>query len=203
MDKKELQEQRIRGYFIQAAKEMLKGEGLRSINVRSVAEKAGYSFATLYNYFRDIKDLVFLCVKDFQDECQEYVTGEAKKCKRGKDRIKAITLAYLKYFIQYPGTYELFFLEKVNDIGQKQPTITLIYTFLDRLSDKEWDYLIKKGQVTAEESEILKIQLHALVAGLLLFYLNRREPANYNDFMKMVHAQLDHTIYNSSQPVTG
>jgi len=197
-DKKELQEQRIRGYFIQAAKEMLKGEGLRSINVRSVAEKAGYSFATLYNYFRDIKDLVFLCVKDFQDECEEYVIAEAKKSKRGKDKIKAITLAYLKYFIQYPGTYELFFLEKVNDIGQKQPTITLIYTFLDRLSEKEWSYLVKKEQISAEQAEILKVQLHALITGLLLFYLNRREPANYTDFMKLVNAQLDYTIYNIS-----
>ncbi|MHC1706701.1 MAG: TetR/AcrR family transcriptional regulator [Bacteroidales bacterium] len=197
MDKKELQEQRIRGYFIQAAKEMLKGEGLKSINVRAVAERAGYSFATLYNYFRDVKDLVFLCVKDFQDECQQYVESESKKVKRGNDKIKAISLAYLKYFIQYPGIFELFFLEKVNDIGQKQPTIELIYTFLDRLTAKEWDYMIKKKLTTQEKAETTKIQLHALITGLLLFYLNRREPANYTDFMKLVNTQLDHTIYNT------
>ena len=41
MQKKEIQEQRIKGYFIEAAKEMLKGEGLKSISVRNIAERAG------------------------------------------------------------------------------------------------------------------------------------------------------------------
>ena len=54
MKNKIIQEQRIKGYVIQAAKEILKGEGLKSISVRNIADQAGYSYATLYNYFKDI-----------------------------------------------------------------------------------------------------------------------------------------------------
>ena len=43
---KEIQEQRVRQYFIDATREILKGEGLKAVNVRAVSERAGYSFAT-------------------------------------------------------------------------------------------------------------------------------------------------------------
>ena len=65
MKNKELQEKRMKGYFIQATKDILKGEGLKGISVRNIADQAGYSYATLYNYFKDINDLVFVCVNDF------------------------------------------------------------------------------------------------------------------------------------------
>ena len=42
MNNKEIQEQRMKGYFMQATKELLKGEGLKSINVRSIAAQAGF-----------------------------------------------------------------------------------------------------------------------------------------------------------------
>ena len=59
MKNKELQEQRMKGYFLQATKDMLKSEGLKSVNVRAIADRAGYSYATLYNYFKDINDLKY------------------------------------------------------------------------------------------------------------------------------------------------
>ncbi len=65
MKNKEVQELRMKNYFIQATKEILKGEGLQAVSVRNVADKAGYSYATLYNYFKDITELIFVCVNDF------------------------------------------------------------------------------------------------------------------------------------------
>src|SRR5512133_1434274 len=87
MKNKEIQEQRMRGYFIQAAKEILKGEGLRSLNVRHIADKAGYSYATLYNYFEDVNELTFLCVNDFYEECRRHAIAEAETRTVGKDRL--------------------------------------------------------------------------------------------------------------------
>ena len=62
MDKKSILEQRMKGYFIQAAMEILRGEGIKDLSVRNVAEKAGYSYATLYNYFKDLNELLSLCI---------------------------------------------------------------------------------------------------------------------------------------------
>jgi AcrR family transcriptional regulator len=187
MDKKQIQSERIRGYFIQAAKELLKGEGLRSVSTRSVAEKAGYSYATLYNYFKDINDLVFECVKDFQSECELFVKTKTKKARPGKEKLKAIITAYIDYFIEYPGTFELCFLEHIRDIGSRKELTEVIYTFLDKLCEEQWSFCINEKIIDALKVERIRQQLRFTVVGLLLFYEIRRQPDNYTDFIILVN----------------
>jgi AcrR family transcriptional regulator len=196
MEKKKIQEQRMKGYFIQATKEILKGEGLKCLSVRNIADKAGYSYATMYNYFKDVKELIFECVKDFQDECEEIVRNETKKSPRGKNKIKAIIKSYMKFFVQYPGIFELFFLEKISDIGSKQPTIELIRTFLDRLCSDEWNYCISQEAVTTEEAELVKIEINYVVTGMLLFYNNRIYPNSYKKFRDLTDIQINRIFNN-------
>jgi AcrR family transcriptional regulator len=195
MEKKEIQEQRMKGYFIQAAKEMIKGEGLRSISVRNIADRAGYSYATMYNYFRDINDLIFLCVKDFQEECREFVVQETSNCPRGLPKIKAIGTSYINYFIQYPGIFDLFYIENITGkASSKQTTAELIATFPDRLCDEEWNYCIEEKRLSAKEISVLKDGIMYLTAGLLLLYNNRYYPTDYKDFMNRVDDQFNHLL---------
>jgi len=194
MKNKIIQEKRMRGYFIQAAKEILKGEGLDSISVRNIADQAGYSYATLYNYFRDVKDLIFECIKDFQEECEEIVLKETKNTPRGVEKIKDITRSYVRYFVEYPGVFELFFLERITDIEHKQSTSELICSFLDRLCDEEWKYCVKEEIVSIGAAEKMRSILKYQVPGMLLFYLNRRNPAEYKDFLNLVDRQLEKII---------
>jgi len=191
MGNKEIQEQRIKGYFIQATKEILKGEGLKCISVRNVADRAGYSYATLYNYFKDIKELIFECVVDFQNECEEFVKAETDNSKSGTIKIKAIAKAYIKYFVQYPGIFELFFLEKTSEITSKQPTLNLIYSFLNRLSKEEWEYCVSTKLFSAKEATISQDAMNYTVIGMLLFYINRRQPETYKEFSDKVDAQVN------------
>jgi len=188
VDKKEIQEQRVRGYFIQATKDMLKGEGLKSLSVRSIAERAGYSYATLYNYFKDVQTLVFECVKDFQDECVDFVLAEIKDDVRGLPAIEQIAKGYIKYFVQYPGIFELFFVERVNQMSNNSNTLEMIYNFLDRLTSSEWEYCKTKKILKKEVAESKRNELRYAVMGLLLFYNNRRQPASYQEFTAMCDA---------------
>lgn len=188
---KSIQEERMRGYFIEATKKTLRGEGLKSVNVRNVAKEAGYSYATLYNYFHDIKDLVFECVKDFQVECEKSVKLETIGSKRGLSKIKSITKSYVKYFVQYPGIFELFFLERINDLGQKKPTVNLVYSLLDYLCEEEWDYCLREKIYSKKEIEFKKELLRNNIMGVLLFYINRHTPDNYTDFLQLTNRQID------------
>ena len=194
MDKKQIQEQRIKGYFIQATKDLLKGEGLRVVSVRNIADRAGYSYATLYNYFKDVKDLIFECVKDFQEECEEMVIAETKDSQRGLIKIKAIIKSYIKYYIQYPGIFELFYIEKVNELQGKQQTVEIINTFLDKLCNEEWNYCISNNVVSMDDAMLKRRQLKYLVTGMLLLYISRRHPASYKEFMDDVEAQLNNIL---------
>ena len=191
MSNKELQEQRMRSYFMEATKSLLKGEGLRSVNVRSIASEAGYSYATLYNYFKDIKELVFLCVEDFQKECAAEIAESVKKIPAGKKRIEAITKAYIAFFVQYPGLFHLFFIEKMGDLGHKQPTAHSIYTFLDKICENDWQACIEQEKVNSQNSGHIRTGLNFVTAGMLLFYMNRMQPESYAEFMEQVNTQIE------------
>ena len=192
MLKKEIQEQRMKNYFVQGAKEILKGEGLRGISVRNVAERAGYSYATLYNYFKDIKDLIFECVKDFQEEGEEFVNAEVSESIHGIEKIKSITKAYMKFFIQYPGIFELFYVERTINLANKQPTIELINTFLDRLCNEEWEYSIKNKLIKRKNADEMKNKLRYVVPGILLLYLTRNYPATYKEYIDITNEQFNY-----------
>jgi AcrR family transcriptional regulator len=180
---------------------MLKGEGLRSINVRAVADRAGYSYATLYNYFKDIKELIFICVQGFQDEAEIIVRKETSSMPAGKERIREILKSYIRYFVQYPGIFELFFVEKMNDIGARQPTASLICTFPDRLCAEDWKYCIENSLMTETQAAILMETLRSATSGLLLLYMHRGHPVAFDRFNEEVGQQLDFILQLSAEDV--
>ncbi|RAJ02439.1 TetR family transcriptional regulator [Chitinophaga skermanii] len=194
MDKKELQEQRMKGYFIDATKEILKSEGLKSLSVRNIAEKAGYSFATLYNYFPDVKHLVFYCVRDFREECRAYVQSRLEGVTKGKKRIRAIVLAYMEYFVQYPGIFELFFIEKLSDIDHQKETAGLIVHFLQELCEEDWAVCAAKKVYTDVDIQLKQSQLSIITTGILVLYMHRNTPGNYKACISLVNAQMDQIL---------
>jgi len=53
-----LKQQRVCSYFVQSAKEMILLEGVERVSVRKVAECTGYTFSTIYKYFRHLEALL-------------------------------------------------------------------------------------------------------------------------------------------------
>lgn len=194
MKNKEIQETRMKGYFIQATKDILRGEGHKGISVRNIADQAGYSYATLYNYFKDINDLVFLCVTDFQEECRQFVNDQTKNISEGTGKLKATILAYLKYFVEYPGIFDLFYLVKGGDFGNKHTIIEIINNSLDDICKNEWNYCIEHKIFFAENVDRLKAQLKYAVIGLLVLYMNRLSPKTYPEFIKEANEMIDNQL---------
>lgn len=181
---KELQEERVRNYFIQAANELLKSEGLKTVTVRSVAERAGYSYGTLYNYFKDLNELLFCCMQTIVEELQRHVSTHSDTSVQGMARIRSLATGYMDYFCEYPGIFEVFYLAKVGEFGNKESTIRVLVGALDALCAEEWSNCIKDNRLTAEVVEQKKTLLRNVTVGLLLHYLNRRSPDSYEAFRR-------------------
>ncbi len=194
MDKKEIQEQRMKEYFVQATKDILKAEGIHAVSVRNVADRAGYSFATMYNYFKDIKELIFYCVSDFLDECEEYVQTSIKKGKVGPKKIKAMMVAYTEYFVQYPGVFDLLYIEKPAALGNSNGYSQLITDFPEKLCAEEWNYCLSEGIYHEDELSMLKSDVLYTVTGLLVLYMNRQYPQTHKEFVRELKRHLDRIL---------
>lgn len=190
MNNKQIQEQRMKGYFIQAAKEILKSEGLKSFSVRNVASQAGYSYATLYNYFKDARELIFQCVSGFQDEAEAFINENIDKNSVGKNRIKEISMAYIKYCVEYPGIFELLYVERMSEISNNKSAIEQIANFPTRLYSEE----MKAVYPDEAEALIRQNSLLLCITGLLLYFVNRMVPASYNEFLKQSEEQIDFVL---------
>lgn len=182
MENKEIQEQRMRGYFIEATKSLIQSEGVKSVNVRNIANQAGYSFATMYNYFKDVKVLIFECVKIFQDECEEFVKQKAENIPIGKERIKVISKAYVDYFLEYPGIFDLFFVEKLGSVSNSQQLGENIFYFLNNLCKEDWKFIQTEKKCSNENINQIQRQLNFATAGMLVLYMNRLQPSTYQEF---------------------
>ena len=191
MNNKDIQEQRVREYFVQAANEILRGEGISNLSVRNVAEKAGYSYATLYNYFKDLNELLSVCIIDFIEEGKEFIAGEAKNIPHGKERLKAIISSYIKFFIQYPGIFELFYITPLKNTNSAKAIIS----FLEEICSDDWNYIIQKGEFIKDTIETNKESIKYIITGLLVLYNNRRYPTDYAKFQKTLDSQIENMLF--------
>jgi AcrR family transcriptional regulator len=190
----EIQEERVRGYFVSAAKDLIRSEGLVVVSARNVAERAGYSYATLYNYFKDIRDLIFSCVEDFLDECRAFVVEYASKVPNGEEHLLLVTCGYCNFFIQYPGIFDLLFHQKVSTISTPQSQLGKIADFLTELTADDWRVI--EGQSSGKDvtGTVKRAHFYA-IHGLLLLYLNNRQVMNYSQIMQNVKELTERAVH--------
>jgi len=177
--RKEIHETSIQGYFVTAAMEILRSEGVKALSVRNVAERAGYSYATLYNYFQDLPSLLRVCVAGFLDECAQFVAERVQSQPPAARTPRQVARAYALFFVQYPGIFELLFLERLGDIGNQSTTAQAICGQLEKLVAM---YGTPEGQAPAQPSPLQLQNLYFSLTGLLLSYLNRRHPEDFATF---------------------
>lgn len=67
-ERKDIQKERVRRYFLDAAKELIASEGLADLTTKKIGEKAGFSYATIYNYFANFNELACLAVEELTEE---------------------------------------------------------------------------------------------------------------------------------------
>ncbi|MFZ5352226.1 MAG: TetR/AcrR family transcriptional regulator [Bacillota bacterium] len=186
MSKKEIQKQRIMGYFIEAAKKIIREEGIKGITARKVADLAGYSYATIYNYFSDLDTLLLYCIADFLDECHEYVINDRHPKELGIDRIKSMTESYVSYFCKNPNVFSTVFVENVGNAIPEEllnrlqpPKIALLMT----------EELIKNLNIAQEDQELLLI-LSSIASnyinGRLLVYFKREPGKDANQILSEI-----------------
>lgn len=192
--KNRIQEQRMRGYFIQAAVEILRGEGMAAATVRNIAARAGYSYATLYSYFADIKDLFFLCMQEFASECKQIVAGQTEEQTTPRKIIISAMKAYAGYFVQYPGIFELFYLERMNASNSSPQAVDLICNLPVSVCQTGWTALAAETGKDAVSG--LQDAVRSSVTGKLLHYLNRNNGTEYTAFSQ----ELDTLLHNLLQP---
>lgn len=114
MDKKEIQKNRVMSYFINAADEIIREEGIESVTIRRVSDMAGFNSATLYNYFENLDHLLFLASMKTVQEYPQQVLEYIKDADNIVEKNLLIWECFCKLSFKRPKIYYRVFFPKLN-----------------------------------------------------------------------------------------
>lgn len=115
MANKDLQKKRILIYFIEAAQDIIKREGISNVTIRKVAQYAGYNSATLYNYFEDLDQLILYASLKYLHLYTSEVTEKFTQCRTEKDFFLQMWDSFCRISFQNPEPFERIFFYKYSD----------------------------------------------------------------------------------------
>lgn len=108
-ERAKLKKSRMMKYFIDAANQIIKEEGVKAVNIRNTAHLAGYSSATLYNYFDNLTHLVFLATFNQLEEYNKAVSLYISDCSNSIEVYMKVCKCFCDYSYEKPEIYELLF----------------------------------------------------------------------------------------------
>lgn len=110
--KSDIKAERVKGLFVNAAKEIILIEGVEGITIRKVAEKIGYSYATIYSYFEDINDLLWQTREAMVIDIGTSINARMLANSVASDDIKKMLTVYVEYFFENPNIFKYLYIYK-------------------------------------------------------------------------------------------
>ncbi len=191
MPNKLLQRERMTAYFIEAAKHIIEQQGFGALTVRSIAEQAGYSYATLYNYFCDLEALLGVLVIEYTEQCYEYLMLHTREeaCKMQKLRTQA--MHFVEYYLAKPEVYRLIYIEAIYLKQGKALKEKLHASPVIALQKHTIQECVKAGELNERDADVFGTILRSFLHGQLIFYIRGMSHASAESCRECIAAGLD------------
>ena len=188
----DIQKQRVKRYFIEAAREILEDQGPEALSARHVAKRAGYSYATIYNHFDDFNHLLWYVNLEYRDQLVDFLKDAYQRMKllyQGSELIQEMFIAYTQFFLARPSIYIFIFSRQIGimpaDIKQNSSDSSLADMLVSHLAANK-----DNSSLTAEQISILANVLISMVHGLLSLYFSGKDPMDDNGLQKQIRANI-------------
>ncbi|MDT8862912.1 TetR/AcrR family transcriptional regulator [Alkalihalobacillus sp. MEB130] len=111
--RKDIQRARMWRYFLDAATEVIEEEGTKNVTIRKIAERAGFTSSTAYNYFKDLSHLKFFAAMRFTTD---YLNELPSFMDKGTNQIEKWLYSwecFCKHSFEQPEIYSLIFMDNL------------------------------------------------------------------------------------------
>ena len=191
-----IQEKRMENYFIDSGYNILLEKGIDKLTVRNIAKKAGYSYATIYNYFNNSDELMWAIGLKVLENLAQLLHQHYEEIKNSVDNrklIKSVYREYIDYFLENESLYHFIFLKNINVVAirkdeQNHPPI------LYNLQQEIMENFVKKGIIKREEAIIAGDLLTNSINGLLSLYFSGKENISKKNLYQKANQYIDYII---------
>ncbi len=188
-DKRNLKRERIKMYFIEAAKEIIINEGYASVSVRKVADMAGYSYATIYNYFADLNELMWEVKEVMVEELVEALQKKMQRTTYDIEEVKKGIRIYTEYYFKNPNVFEFFYFCPLSKPDNKTADKKEVPDF-DAIWKETFKGLVLEGRLREQDIEVVaKTFIYAIHGLIMLSFSNNGDLTE-----KKVYEELDKIV---------
>jgi len=171
-EKKITKDERVKKIFAETAMQMIEADGIESVSVRKVAEKAAYSLGTLYNHFGNLDELLWYTKRFFIDEISNYIDKNGKT--EGKITLKSIFRSYIDYFVENENVFKFLFFKTLDRSKRSDFNLFQVMS-VDQQTRDIFESYMEKSSCTPEELQArLKNMLYS-IHGMLMIYVTNNE----------------------------
>ncbi|MFB5193383.1 TetR family transcriptional regulator [Neobacillus sp. KR4-4] len=196
MKRKEIQMNRMWKYFVDATAQIIEEEGLENVTIRKIADIAGYTASTVYNYFDELSHLIFFASMRFLNP---YIKELSFYMTTGKNSVEKYLLSwecFCNYSFNNPHIYNAIFNADLgskpeellnnyfeayqNDLtGVSDEVKPLIFEHnISKRSKAVLQKAVEEGYLDSDDSEEINNMTILIWRGMLTTVLNKRRDYN-------------------------
>ncbi|ENH95830.1 TetR family transcriptional regulator [Gracilibacillus halophilus YIM-C55.5] len=117
--RKEIQRARMWRYFLDAATDVIQEEGIDHFTIRKIADKAGFTSSTAYNYFKDLSHLKFFAAMRFMSDYLEELPTYLEKGSNTVEKWLYSWECFCKHSFEQPKIYSVIFMDNLGSIPEE------------------------------------------------------------------------------------
>ncbi len=166
--RREQEKEELRQIILKAAGELFLEQGYDHFSMRKLAERIGYSVATLYLYFKDKDDLLFTVVDDGFVRFGRRLVEAAASSDDPWTRLIALSQAYITFGLHNPVYYQLMFMWRADFLlqtraGEQKPRFEAFGVLQDAVQYAMDMGAMKPGDAQSY-SDVLWATMHGIVS---------------------------------------
>lgn len=153
-----LRQKRNMVYFVEATEKLLKEEGIGGVTIRRVAAEAGYNSATLYNYFRDVDDLILFGSVCFLREYLVELSRQLQPSMTSLERYRTIYRCFNDHAFRDPEIFYNMFFGKHSDHLEDVIHTYYLELFPEELKDLPEDarQMVVRGSLVDRDQVVMQ-----------------------------------------------
>lgn len=184
-DKKTMKAERVKQFFIDACSQIIVTEGVEQVTIRKVAEEAGYSYGSIYNYFKDINEVLWYARENLMMEMASGIQAEILKNPALFGDIRSVLKVYMNYQLTHPHIFRFLYVYPLNAVDNKSSQSLQSLNMSQGWSSMLQGY-VEKGVLRSDQVKVVSDLILYAIHGLLMIGMTN----NWDLKKTMVHTEL-------------
>lgn len=167
INRRDQEKQELRKLILDGAAELFLEQGHEGFSLRQVAERIGYSPATIYNYFENKDDLLSHVTDEGYLLFKKEFMAAANSAENPLERLLAVGRAYVSFGLEHPVYYQVIFMRPSDFLMRPRSGETLPRAMTFRVVQQAVQQAMEQGIMKPGNPETVGDALWAFMHGLV------------------------------------